>query len=1528
MAYILYFNFKEKVCEFPLPPVNNRTISIDISQFSGEKGIINFEIFDSVWRIVKSDDFIIMLDKEPIEEKELSDGDTFIIKQKRGNLQFALLALRTSENTTEYRKWKLSGVNAISIGKDSDCNIVYVEKLVSHKHALLKRNGANFVLVDSSTNGTFLNGKKVNGEVTLKIFDTIYIFGLKIIYLGDYIATNKILEVNTTLEEAVEFSNEYAPFEDNSNFSRSPRRTEPLDSELIEIEAPPSKQKLNNQPLIFIIGPSVTMPLPIMISVIINLMSSGGNSNPLMYLGTVISVVCSGFIGAGWALAHQIYNKKTVKKEEKNRVEAYGAYIDKNERLLTEKQGKNKRILSEQFLSSDDLMSKILSDRTSLWNRNFHHSDFTRIRLGTGKVKLPNEISVPKERFSMTDDELADKPRELYDKYKMMEDCAYTCQLNEQKIWGVIGDHDKVSETVKNIAIQLSALHCYTDVKIALFCKENERENYMWMKWLPHIFSPDRKVRMFASDSISNKNVCDYLGGELRSREERVKESDSEKALFLPLYFVICTDKSVFEKSAINKYITNNQNLGFVFILAYEQMDKLPNECKVVIQNDRDYSGVYMLSSAIDETNSVKFDSVNSSVAERYARAVNGYYVTEFGNGEIPVSVDYLDMLGIGRYEQWNLIRKYKENRSYESISSLIGVGTGNRPVYLDISEKMHGPHGLIAGTTGSGKSETIQTFILSLILNYSPDEVAFILIDYKGGGMAAAFDGIPHLAGIITNLGDSSEDGAIDENLTRRALISIKSEIKRRQKIFNRYKVNHINQYIKLYRNGDAEEALPHLIIISDEFAELKREQPEFIKELVSTARVGRSLGVHLILATQKPAGVVDDEIWSNSRFKICLKVQDKQDSIGMLKRSEAAYLVNTGRAYMQVGNDEIFEMFQSGYSGAEYYPSDEYVSAKDKEVVMIDLDGSVIEENAMSKNGISSGISQLKAGIDYVIEISEKYGIKPTRKLWKECLPSLIGLEKIDCSNIDFSKGLISVFGMVDNPERQDRYPAVIDISKTSNILVLGMAGSGKSTLLHTFIYSLATHYSPDEFQFYFLDFSSRTARKFEKLPHCGGVVLQENAEHIERLFKLIDSEMSERRKIFDEKGVGGWSEYVKSGSMPMILVVIDNYVAFAESYPEISEKLFSLSWECLKYGIQFVFSQLNTNGIPMKIRQNIGNYITLRLPGKYDYSDSLGGSPDFVPSKYIGRGIIKEDGLLEFQTAVPFEISDETERTKYIINEFENIAEKYKDCSRAKKIPVIPRNESYAEFYEKNKSALAVPVGYNTDDIGVISEKISDMFCLAVGANEVKSISLVFNNFIYAAQAFNAEIWYFKTKTDILCSSDGITKIYNSEDIAKMLNDLQINYEKRSEIRGKYKNSCSEALLEEKLIEEMGMLYIFIDDMAEFCNIVYSTSYEEEIFSFVEETFKYGAHRGVCFIAGFESNRYGDTIYKDACKNFLMNKAVIHLGGQLGRQKLFVSSLSYSQQEKILDYNVGHIYDGTSERQIFIPLSEKED
>lgn len=441
---------------------------------------------------------------------------------------------------------------------------------------------------------------------------------------------------------------------------------------------------------------------------------------------------------------------------------------------------------------------------------------------------------------------------------------------------------------------------------------------------------------------------------------------------------------------------------------------------------------------------------MNLSEMDIFSRQLSNFKVREnASNAAIPDMLTFLDMYKTSRVEDLDMYHKWLENRTYESMRSLIGQKAGEQPVYLDIHEKYHGHHGLVAGTTGSGKSETLQTYILSLVLNYHPHEVAFILIDYKGGGMAQSFIGLPHLAGVITNLGG---------NQTTRALLSINAEIKRRQHTFNEYKIKHIDAYIELYRNGEAEEPMPHLLIIADEFAELKKEQPDFVRALVSAARVGRSLGINLILATQKPSGVVDDEIWSNTRFRICLRVADKQDSNEMLKRTDAAYITGTGRGFLQVGNDEIFDEFQSGWSGAPYTPEVPFNDDSKAKAVIIGLTGKpeAVKKKKKKKGDNVKKFTQLDAMVQYAANLAEENHIKPLRQIW---LPPLPGIFYLDDLELTWDEKQIKLpVGLADDPQNQRQFPVYLDFIRDGHLLICGSAGSGKTSLVQTILYGAA--------------------------------------------------------------------------------------------------------------------------------------------------------------------------------------------------------------------------------------------------------------------------------------------------------------------------------------------------------------------------------------------------------------------------------------------------------------------------------------
>ncbi len=1553
--YLIHLNENNRILEYLLPGEDNRQGNLDLSEkMNVPELIFSYEVWDGVWYF-KSNEYVrISVEHQVQENMELADGLMFNIKVRKSGRRLTGAVYVINSSMTNFSKYDISSLSQVSIGSGGECNIRIQQNYISHFHAILNRKGNDWYVSDMSRNGTFVNSERITGERRLNVGDSIYIVGYKIIFLGSFIAVNRTGEMQVSISELdnrrIEDTTKYS---DNSEFSRAPRFIDPFDDEQVEIEAPPQKERPRKTPLLFILGPSITMPIPILMTVLFNAMVNKGGGSAMSYVGMLISVVMFALIGVMWSVLRQKYDEKTRRENEILRVNAYTQYINQNDELLYQKEQFNRTVLETKYRSSLDLVRTIPQNNISLWDRNVNHEDFLTIRLGTGFIKNPVNIKVPAERFSVHQDSLLDLPRQISTKYEFIADTVKTVDLKNNRIIGVIGDEKDVESVARNMIIQIATLHSYTDVKIAIL--SGQEYDLEWARWLPHTFSNDKKTRFMGNTQSSIQNTIYSLSNELRLRAEKLSE-EGQKTTFKDRYIVFCTSKAFFENEAIYKYMTSNVDYGFTFILLYKTVNYLPNECNFIIEKSKNYNGVYVLNEAYDATRNINFDDISTAEAERFARYLCGYNVSEILEGQIPDSIDYFSMIGIRRIEDWDLIKNYKRNRSYEGLPSFVGLSAGNKPVYLDIHEKKYGPHGLVAGTTGSGKSETIQTFILSLAMNFSPNEVAFILIDYKGGGMANAFLKLPHIAGTITNLGtgeDAATSDTVDPNMMRRALISIRSEIKRRQTIFNQYKVNQIDLYMRLYRDHKADEPLPHLIIISDEFAELKKEQPEFIKELVSTARVGRSLGIHLILATQKPAGVVDDEIWSNSRFKLCLRVQDKQDSMGMLKRPEAAYLTQTGRAYLQIGNDEIFEMFQSGYSGASYDPRIEEQSTADQ-MSMIDIDGHSLNIKHSKNTSKEKLQSQLEASVNYIAEESAKNGIKNTRPLWLPALSDKIYLPDIQRDyQVDYNAGIMAVLGLIDIPERQYIEPFVVDMSTISNILVAGINASGKTNLVKTLVTSLATTYTPEKVQFYIMDFSSRTLKLFSNLPHVGDVFYPEEAEGIARTLKYAFEEIAARTALFQNAGIGSFKEYNESNPdkpIPLITFIIDNYFEFISEYQNEEENILKLTRDGSRYGIQFVMTVNRASDMRYKLKQNFTFLIPLRMVEKADYIDMLGKNPEFIPSAIAGRGLIMKDAVLEFQTALPVYGDTEADRNNTLREAIRSYKETYVGPS-ARRVPILPKDASYSEVLLKDgEDALRqglMPVGYNVETIDLISiDTVRDYCYIVWGTNRV-SVENVMSNVITAAAALDnmaagtangsapkTDIYFINNNSamDRIAAGAAEVSVYKGyKGIFDVLLMLKGTFKERSDRKKELLAEGSGTVMSSeeitrRIIGEFGRKIILIDDLQEFYTIVYDEDNEEKMYPLVELFFKMGAELGILFVAGVIGELPVKTLASKTVKTMLDMKTGICLGGLLNNQRIFNFDMSLNMQTKKQPDNVGFtVIDGHTV-QVYVPENKK--
>jgi len=924
--------YTETACEeVLLPAINNadHTVSLSASKFGLRRPLnLELEILDHQWQVKNTGKYTVFKGSEEWLEKPFSSTD--VLSVLFDNTLFTLLVLEQSTRIGAYEKLSTARLSRISVGKESQCDICYSNhEVISRHHMSMNFNGRVATLEDFSTNGVYLNGQRVRGTTNLQFGDVVSVFGLKMVYLNDVLAVNatecgaKLSEsiANYAIEEPGERTTPAAADRDTQEqlFHRSPRKQFSLHTEPEEIEGPPQKQVTNRKPMWMIIGPSLTMALPMLAGfgfMAIARSMTGAGSNVFMYMG-LVTAVASAIISVSWAMINLNHSKKEEKEGELWRIQKYGEYLMECAERIRGKYEYNRQAMLEMY-PDVQACADYWRNTQELWNRNRGHKDFMCYRLGLGDVPFQMPISVPKKRFSLQHDELSARPQEIKQTYATLLQVPITVDLFAHRVVGIVGK-DR-ADIARVLAVQIAANNCYTDVRMAMLGDGSTGQDWSFVKWLPHTWNNERSQRYVALKKSEVNGVCYELTQIFRSRKDEAEAGPSRQAVLPVQYVVMVESCDLLESESITKYLYDDpEKIGVTTLLMAQRYEDLPNSCDYIIESNPGFKGMYSMSPDGGEPQRINFDYVGSAQAEQLARKISGVRVVETGTGsDLPDSLTFLEMLGVSRVQELDALDNWKKNRTYQTMQAMVGVKAGSVPCYLNIHEKHHGPHGLIAGTTGSGKSETLQTYILSLAINYSPLDVGFFIIDFKGGGMANLFDKLPHMLGTISNLSG---------NQVRRAMVSIKSENVRRQKIFNEYGVNHIDAYTKLVKSGEASLPVPHLFIIIDEFAELKREQPEFMRELISVAQVGRSLGVHLILATQKPSGTVDDNIWSNTKFRLCLRVADKQDSKDMLHKPDAAYLTQAGRCYLQVGNDEIYELFQSGWSGAVYDEDDLFI-------------------------------------------------------------------------------------------------------------------------------------------------------------------------------------------------------------------------------------------------------------------------------------------------------------------------------------------------------------------------------------------------------------------------------------------------------------------------------------------------------------------------------------------------------------------------------------------------------------------------
>jgi DNA segregation ATPase FtsK/SpoIIIE, S-DNA-T family len=1522
---LLHIYNDEFFSEFDITKLNKDVISIgshetdDIviqSELVSPKHFIIEKRLDS-WIVLAPLSRGIYYRNQKIDKKFLEDGDIFtLVNTDLGGASISIVILDKQRFSNKSSRYSLKDINEIKLGRSENNNIVYNNKLVSGSHALIKMMvDGEFHAIVQGRNGIHINGRRVE-EKLLKPGDVIHICGDKIIFDKAYITVFNIgnsVTVNN-LKEIISMELTY-PF-----FQRSPRLEPVLPTDEISIPNPPNKGNKPNTDFAF----WLQLFLPPMVTVL------AAFAYPRSLVFTLPMAATTVII----SLTNYFNQLRNYKKREKKRLAKYTEIINRIDLDLDRIKTEQMSILLKTHPNLSESKQMAVERSRRLWERAHDDNDFLDTRVGIGKSPLCVNIKYQDSEINLDEDALKDQPKNLYDKYCIVDEIPVAIPLYEACTLGVIGVRNEIIGIVRSIILQLASRHTYDEVKIITVFPKTEENEWSWVKWLPHVWDENRKRRFISCESASTHEMLSIFNDILKKRENTlIQTKDENEEKFLPHFIIILADKLITENEAIMKIlIQNNSLLGVSTIFAFDRLEYLPKNCRYILEIGNAVGALYEKKKSSKKVSFIP-DKMSKFEAEEFARALAPVRLKQMGASvDIPNSVPLLELFDVNNVEDLNINVKWANSETFKSLAVPLGIRDGGEKMLLDLHEKYHGPHGLIAGTTGSGKSELIQSFIISLAVNFHPYDVVFVLIDYKGGGMANLFEGMPHLVGTITNL---------DGNQITRSLISIKSEIKKRQELLGEHKVNHIDGYQALYKQKKASKPLPHLIIIIDEFAELKSEQPEFMKQLVSAARVGRSLGVHLILATQKPSGVVDDQIWSNARFRMCLKVQGREDSNEVLKRPDAANIKQPGRAYLQVGNNEMFELFQSAWSGAEYAPN-ESINENERTLLKVDLEGKRKPLfGSAKKSREKSGVTQLDAVIKEIINTASRENITKLNGPWLPPLPEIVNLSELLEKNLEKWDGctwekadrwISPIVGLADNPHEQKQFPATIDLGKEGHLLIYGAPGAGKTTLLSTLITSLVLTYSPNDLNIYIMDFGGRTFNIFSDLPHVGGIVMGDEDEKLSKLMKLLKKEIDKRKRLFSDRGVSNLASYRQAvgTEMPAIVLLLDNYSALAELYPDVEEMFVQLSREAGNYGIHLVITASSTSAIRYKISQNFKLAIALQMTDKSDYNGIVGKTNGLEPSPVNGRGLVKIGIPVEFQTALPVYGNNEAERSMEMKSLFEKIGKAWKG-KKAKNIPILPDVLKYKDMleYDELKAEMQaddnlIPVGVTTEDLDPVFADFGEISCFMVTGQVQSGRSNVLKSFIstmaekaglngsYIIDSNNAGLYQYKSLAGL---KSYITETYVP---ATVIEEILTELESRKNKLTSKKRESEGAFDEKKYIESFSQINLFIDEYSDFINMS-----DESVKSNIEKILKKYKGLRFCMIIGGVSDDISANSYDSFTKAIIESQTGLVVGGSFDQQRIFNSRMPYADQSKILDMGEAYYISKGKTTKIKLPL-----
>ncbi len=1091
---------------------------------------------------------------------------------------------------------------SICIGRDVVANELAIDNSsVSQRHAQLSVTADGEIEVEDlgSRNGTWLEGQPVSRRTSVEPGNTIR--------LGS--STLSIVEIDPA-DRNVGTSAAHADHTGRVLLNRPPRPPVPSTAPIVGL---PAVREERAKPTLAVLSLVV----------------------PLIFAGVMVVALGSwryaifGLLSPVMAVGNWVSGRRRVNRERTNDGRLH---VDALNRLqldlhaAAQSERERRRAFAPNII---EVRRRVELPTRQLWERRLDSPDALTVRLGLGESLWEIETNGPAE---------SPEAKVALDAAATLHDAEVLIDLRTGPV-GLVGDLETAASVARNLVLQLAAHHGPADVRLAVLTTSERLDHWTWVQWLPHCTTADRSTHVLVGDAAL--------------------EFASSLAQSALTWFLVVDDVELLHarSSPVRQALARGGSI-FGLVLAPSE-DALPSSVTTVVSIEP-LDGVFELrepSVPAGDASGV-LDLVSLDLATEIARSLSRFEdpETSQGGGSLPELVTAQDLHGEGL--DVDAVRaNWTAHADDRGLVCTIGVSSNGE---FGIDMVADGPHSLVAGTTGSGKSELLRTLVVGLATNYDPSRVVFVLIDYKGGSAFDRCAALPHVVGVVTDL---------DDHLAERALLSLDAELRHRERQFRSVGAENIDAY-RDSPQGRA-NAIPRLVVLIDEFATLRSELPGFVDSLVAIAQRGRSLGVHLVLATQRPSGSVDANIRANTNLRVALRVQDSSDSRDVVESSVAADISRTlpGRAFVRRGEGDLVAV-QTGFM------SGHVVHVAPAVRVWRPAFGRGETPTLAFPIEPTANSQQSPTDLDVLVEVLTRAaeGVSEPRRPWLDDLPLTVGLADVEGVEAAAGESSPVTIALGDDPANQRRVTRNWDPTD-GHLGVFGVPDSGVTATIRRVIAALGSSELGRDAWVFAVDHAGGALAGVDQWVHVACLLDPTERERHERLLSYLEAELERRRALsplaFDRS--------------PLLVLAIDGVAAFmdsidAEAGTPAADLMALLGRDGPTFGIVLIVGERRIADVPRVLRGQLRRHLMFEQADSNDFS-AVGIRPSSLPAFSPGRALLGPNAMvcqvIDWESALrPNEIT--LERVPPVIEALESDI----DSTRLSRATIDPR--------------LSIPVG----------------------------------------------------------------------------------------------------------------------------------------------------------------------------------------------------------------------------------------